>query len=345
MPKGNDTVKFIRFGDIPKDRISDVTYLRKVVADRPQKANPKRVRWTAGGDRINYPYEVATTPADLTTAKIVINSTISTPGATFCCFDIKDFYLHKENKLRRPEYIRVHIKLFPQAIIDQYNLTDLADSNGNIYMLVTGGMYGLPQAGFIANSVLVPYLATHGYRQSKHTPGLFMHDKLPIQFALKVDDFGIKSVGDAPRQHLLKVLSAKYNVTVDMTGSTFCGLHLDWDYVNRHVDLSMPGYIERALKRFAHPLPSKPEDSPHAWSKPIYGATTQLTAAPDTSAPLPPDGIRRIQEIIGVLLFFSRAVDNTIVPALNEIGAAQSKSTEHTAEIRGQTAQLHGLPP
>ena len=87
MPKGTDTIRFINYDSIPNDRRKDITYLRIVCADRPQKSNPRRVRWTCGGDRINYPFDVSTKTADLLTAKILFNSTISAPGAKFCCFD------------------------------------------------------------------------------------------------------------------------------------------------------------------------------------------------------------------------------------------------------------------
>jgi len=43
-----------------------------------------------------------------------------------------------------------------------------------------------------------------------------------------------------------------YTITHDWTGSIFCGITLNWDYVNGTVDLSMPGYVEKALNRFAH---------------------------------------------------------------------------------------------
>ena len=40
-----------------------------------------RVRLTVGGDRINYPGEVATPTADLLTVKLMMNSVISTTNA------------------------------------------------------------------------------------------------------------------------------------------------------------------------------------------------------------------------------------------------------------------------
>ena len=57
------------------------------------------------------------------------------------------------------------------------------------------GMYGLPQAGLIANQQLKKRLNEHGYHQRKLVPGLWKHDTQPIQFTLVVDDFGVKYVG------------------------------------------------------------------------------------------------------------------------------------------------------
>jgi hypothetical protein len=54
---------------------------------------------------------------------------------------------------------------------------------------------------------------------------------------------------------------------------------LDWDYKNKFVDLSMPGYIKEALHKFQHPTPTLPENPPHTWNPPVYGAKTQYIAA------------------------------------------------------------------
>ena len=62
---------------IPKDRT--ITYGRIVIDYRPQKEDPNRVRITAGGNLItDYPGDVTTRTADLTTSKILWNSVIST---------------------------------------------------------------------------------------------------------------------------------------------------------------------------------------------------------------------------------------------------------------------------
>ena len=55
-------------------------------------------------------------------------------------------------------------------------------------------MYGLPQAGVLAHTKLTSVLAPHGYAPTKNTPGIWTHFTLPIAFALRVDNFGVKYV-------------------------------------------------------------------------------------------------------------------------------------------------------
>jgi hypothetical protein len=176
-------------------------------------------------------------------------------------------------------------------------------------------------------------LAKYGYAPVRHTPGLWRHATRPILFSLVVDDFGIKHVGRQHANHLLSALRDLYSVTVDWTGSKYLGLTLEWDYVNRTCDISMPGYIAAALHRFQHPPPKRPQDSPHRWIPPTYGATIQLAPLDDTSPALDSASTTRIQQIIGTLLYYARAVDSTMFVALGALAAAQSKGTEETAKV------------
>ena len=98
-----------------------VTYTRIVVDYRSQKKYPNKVRITAGGNLIKYPYEFTTRTADLKTSKIMWNSVISTPGAQFACANAKNFYLC--NPLNKNEFMRIPIKLIPQEFIGLYDLT------------------------------------------------------------------------------------------------------------------------------------------------------------------------------------------------------------------------------
>ena len=329
MPHGTDTIHFIRHDAIPPGR--KATYLRIVAELRPLKAETKRVRFTAGGDQIDYPGNVSTPTADLTTVKLLINSVLSTPNARFATGDLANFYLN--NPMERYEYMRIPVRDIPPSIMTQYNLLPLVFKD-HVLVEIQKGMYGLPQAGIIANKRLVKHLATHGYMPVANTAGLFKHVSRPITFCLTVDDFGIKYVDKANADHLFHALRELYTITLDWTGTKYCGLTLAWDYSARTCDVSMPGYIAKALLRFQHPAPARPQHSPHAWQAPVYGAATQLTTPFDDSARLNAAGITRVQEIIGVLLYYARAVDNTLLVALGTLASAPKSEDTATALVQ-----------
>jgi len=325
MPTGTDTLHFIRRDQIPYGRTA--TYLRIVCADRPEKDNPRRVRFTVGGDRVDYPGDVSTKTADLATVKTLLNSTISTPGARFMTGDLKDFYLN--TPLDRYEYMRMPVNIIPESIMLQYNLEPLVH-NGYVYTEIRKGMYGLPQAGKIANDRLTTFLAPYGYKPTPITPGLWRHTTKDLAFTLVVDDFGVKYTNQADAKDLMTTLNKLYRVSEDWTGSRYCGLTIAWDYDNKTCDISIPGYIERALQRFNHPDPTRPQHSPHLWQKPQYGAKIQYTPAPDMTPALNAADTTRVQEVLGTLLFYARAVDSTMLKAIGTIATQQANATEAT---------------
>ena len=53
-------------------------------------------------------------------------------------------------------------------------------------------MYGLVQAGIIANEALKEHLQYYGYAPARITQGLWTHQDRDINFTLVVDDFGIR---------------------------------------------------------------------------------------------------------------------------------------------------------
>ena len=111
MAPGTNTIFFIPVSAIPKGRRA--TYLRIVCAHQPEKTVPHHVRWTVGGDRVEYTGNVSTKTADLITAKLLFNSVISTPGA--CCMigDLKDFYLGTPMQLADYAYMRIPVAVLP----------------------------------------------------------------------------------------------------------------------------------------------------------------------------------------------------------------------------------------
>ena len=223
--KGTNTIQFIFQHEMPKGRMKDVTYGQFVCTVRPEKEESNRTRFTVGGDRINYPGAVATPTAEMLVAKMLFNSVISTAGAKFMTMDISNFYLN--TPLPRPEFIRINIKDIPEEVIIEYELKKKASPNGSIYIRAQRGMYGLPQAGLLANELLEKRLNKHGYHQSKLVPGLWKHKTRPIHFTLVVDDFGVKYVGEEHANHLKATLEEHYKLTCDWTGRRYIGITLD----------------------------------------------------------------------------------------------------------------------
>jgi hypothetical protein len=85
----------------------------------------------------------------------------------------------------------INLSLLPQETIDKYDFIELTQ-DGNVYIEIQKGMYGLPQAGILTHELLQHNLAKVGYRPTQHTHDLWKHDTRPIPFSLEVDDFGVK---------------------------------------------------------------------------------------------------------------------------------------------------------
>lgn len=273
--------------------------------------------------------EDASSPAtSMLETKLLLNSTISdaTQGARFVSSDLKDFFL--ASRMARPEYMKIALRHIPQDIIDRYNLEALA-VDGYVYVKIKRGMYGLKQAAILAYQQLVSFLAPAGYIPIPNTAGMWKHKTRKTIFCICVDDFGIKYFNKTDLNHLLHTLEAHYDVTTDWTGSNYCGLTIDWHYDEGYVDISMPGYIEKVLHKFQHPPPTKPQYSPHDHIEPAYRIKQQYTTI-DNSKPLDLKGIQHIQSIVGSLLFYGRAIDNTMLTVINEISTVRTKATEKT---------------
>ena len=66
--------------------------------------------------------------------------------------DIKDFYLN--TPMERYEYMKLKVTDIPAEIIREYKLQELVSAEGYVYCEIRKGMYGLPQAGIIAQELL-----------------------------------------------------------------------------------------------------------------------------------------------------------------------------------------------
>jgi hypothetical protein len=139
---GTNTCFFFKHTNIPKDR--KITYGKIVCDYKPHKKEKERVRLTVSGD-------VATSTADITSFKILINSTLFTADAEIIIMDIKNYYVG--TPLTRFEHMKMLLSRFPEEIVNKYNLNALA-VDGWVYIEIRKAMYGLKQAGLLANQLL-----------------------------------------------------------------------------------------------------------------------------------------------------------------------------------------------
>jgi hypothetical protein len=228
--------------------------------------------------------------------------------------DFKNFYLTAP--LDWYKYMKMPLSLFPSWTRKQYNLDKLA-KNGFVYLEMCQAVWGLSQAGILTNKLLQKHLLPHGYYEWRN----LTH---PISFTLVVDDFGVKYVGKEHIDHLIKCIKEKYELSKDWLGDLYCGIKLHWVYNARTVDISMPGYIKNLLQKYKHKLPTKPRNCPYTPAPKQYGAKAHVPLPVDISPKLSDKEIKEIQQIIGSILYYARAVDITVLMALSTIASKQT---------------------
>ena len=57
-----------------------------------------------------------------------------------------------------------------------------------------------------------------------------------------------------------------------------------------------------------------------------------MANTPMNSPRLPPSGVMHVQQVVGSLLYYALAVDCTLLVALGDLSAVQTKSTEDTLD-------------
>ncbi len=136
---GTDAMEPIALTNIPSD--CAITYGSIVCNYRPLKSEPNRFRLVVGGNKLTYDHETTALAANLLETKLMLNSTISTPGAKFLTLDIKDFFL--SSIMTSAEYMKLHIRDIPDDVILQCNLNALKDNKHYVHFKIKKGMYGL----------------------------------------------------------------------------------------------------------------------------------------------------------------------------------------------------------
>ena len=279
-----------------------------------------------GGNRLDCPDNTSSPAASLLQKKLLINSTILDAhlGARFMTMDLKDFFL--ATPMARSKYMRIHSKYFPPETKALY----MIDSDGYVYVEINKGKNEFKQASVIAYQPLVKHLDGHGYYPVPFTTGIWSHQNLKTMLCICVDDFGINFFSQQDANHLLTALRQKYDVTVEWTGENYLGIDIGWEYQKGHVDISMPEYIPNAMIRLNHPAPKKPQYTPHRWTTPAYGQQLQIDPYPNSSEFIDQQGTKFIQNVVSIFLYYARALDPTMICALNEISCVQARPTKDT---------------
>jgi hypothetical protein len=149
--------------------------------------------------------------------------------------------------------MKIPLALFQEWIKTQYNL-DTHRRDGFVFLEIRHTVWGLQQAGIVANKLLRKRLKPHGYYKCVNTPGLWRHMTRPITFSLVVTIFGVKYVCKEHADHLINCLKEEtYKLTEDWTGDLYCRILLRWDYKAQKMYISMPGYIKRQLLNMSTP--------------------------------------------------------------------------------------------
>jgi hypothetical protein len=127
-------------------------------------------------------------------------------------------------------------------------------------------------------------------------------------------------------------IKKKYDISSDWTGSAYCSLKINWDYINGTVDLSMPGYTKAALHKYQYLAPTITEHAPHQWNPPIYGAKTQYVEDTQDIPVLSPKEATDLHQLGFTLLYYARTVEPTLIMPVNVLatirlfGSAQEPS-------------------
>ena len=86
----------------------------------------------------------------------------------------------------------------------------------------------------------------------------------------------------------------------------------------------MPNYINNARTRFNHPLPCRPQHSPHQYIPPVYGAKQQFAHKEPPHYPFTKAQETYVSEVAGTFLHYAREIDSTMLPAVSTIATHQT---------------------
>ena len=129
------------------------------------------------------------------------------------------------------------------------------------------------------------------------------------------------------------------------TGGLYYGITLDWHYEEQYVDIAMPNYSPKQLLTYGIPPPKRAQHTPFE-PRPINYGVKSNTIINEDPGKLPGDSDKKyIQQVLGSFLYYARAIDMTMLLALNDIATQQTKPTKSTMKRVHQLLDYMSMHP
>jgi hypothetical protein len=136
--------------------------------------------------------------------------------------------------------------------------------------------------------------------------------------------------------HLIDALLQLYKITIDWIGSRYLRLKIDHNIKEETLHISMPEYIPKALKRFGI-TETKTVNAPGPYTARTYGAHQQFNNV-DRTPTISQARKHFIQEVVGVCMYYARAIDCTMLCSVNKLASQQANNP--TEQVERHTYQL-----
>ena len=115
-------------------------------------------------------------------------------------------------------------------------------------------------------------------------------------------------------------LKSHYTITKYCEGTKLAGINFEWNHIKQTFRLSMNEYVQGILDCYRHVSPKKIQIYPHKKIDISHDSMFQYSTEADSSPPLNILVIKRVQGIVGVLLYYVRAIDTNPLVSLSTIG-------------------------
>ncbi len=132
-------------------------------------------------------------------------------------------------------------------------------------------------------------------------------------------------------QHLIDALKQDYTITIDWDTTKYIGLTLEWEKQELQGLCPHARIYPKGTTLIQAPITkNKTELSASTCKTPIWSQST-ICNQRGHPPPLTGEEAKYVQEVAGTLLYYARAVDSTILPALSAIATKQANPMEKTS--------------